>query len=412
MRTIEQINQDLRARAMAAQQLTSGTEEMAAAKREIEQLMSEREEAEAILKALDAANAKATRTAEEKAGRRFSFVKLIRDIAETGHPQGLEAEICALGAEEARAYGRAVKGVAIPSCVLRDSSGQNYSTAADGGNLVQTAPVNYLEALRERLQVRKLGAKFMGDLVGTVPFVTGSNLVAAWLTEGAAPSAFNKIQFDKATMYPHRLQIKAAFSRELVKQTSLDVEALVRNELVAAHAAKLEEAAIKGSGTSGEPLGILSHTGIGSVAIGTNGGPITWAKAVELETAVADENAASDNMAYLTNARVRGAMKTTAKASNTATFICERNEVNGYPCAYTRLVPHDLSKGTSSGVCSAMIFGDFGNLYIGDWGGIEILVDPFTLADNGDIKVSLFAFNDVLVARPKAFAAIKDITTA
>ena len=86
--------------------------------------------------------------------------------------------------------------------------------------------------------------------------------------------------------------------------------------------------------------------------------------------------------------------------------------MNGYPVEYTNLVPSDLTKGSASGVCSAMIFGNFEDLYIGHWGGIDIVLDPFTLAANGDVRIILNSWDDVAVVEPKSFAAIKDIKTA
>ena len=212
-------------------------------------------------------------------------------------------------------------------------------------------------------------------------------------------------------MTPHRNAIIGAFSKDLLRQTSIDVEQIVWNKIQQAHAELLESAAIAGTGSSNQPTGILSTSGIGSVAIGNNGGPITWAKVVELETKVNAANGNRGKLAYLTNAKVIGDLKTIERASNTARFLLEGDRINGYPIEWTNLVPSNLTKGNSTSKCSAMVFGNFEDLYIGHWGGIDVVVDPFTLAENGDVRIVLNSWDDCVVAEPKSFAAVVDLTT-
>ena len=119
-------------------------------------------------------------------------------------------------------------------------------------------------------------------------------------------------------------------------------------------------------------------------------------------------------MAYLSNAKVNGALKVTEMATGTARFLLSNEApktLNGYPFDWTNLVPSNLTKGTAATKCSALIFGNFQDLYIGQWGGVDIVVDPYTGADTGEVKIVLNAWNDVKVVEPKSFAAIKDITT-
>ena len=213
-------------------------------------------------------------------------------------------------------------------------------------------------------------------------------------------------------MTPKRVAITMSYTRDLLRQTSRDVEAMVINELTNAHAVALERAAISGTG-SGQPLGILNTPGIGAVAVGANGGPITWKQVVELETAVNDKNAYPGNRAYLTNAKVIGAMKTTEMATGSGRFLLDPNAgsiVNGYPITWTGLVPSNLTKGSTSSKCSALIFGNWSDLWIGQWGGIDIVVDPYTAKRTAEIEITINAYHDVKVVRPESFAAVKDIT--
>src|SRR5574344_904773 len=188
-------------------------------------------------------------------------------------------------------------------------------------------------------------------LVGNVPMVSDQAVIASWVAEGAAGET-KKTSFTKQTMTPHRNSVTMAVTKELLAQTSVDVEQKIMNLILNAHANLLEKAAIAGSGESNEPTGILKTTGIGNVAIGTNGGAITWSKVVELETVVNSKNAGGrGNMAYLTNAKVVGALKSTEKATNTGRFIISDmtpNTINGYTYDWTNVVPDNLTKGTAA----------------------------------------------------------------
>lgn len=408
MRKIKEIKHDL---SQALREVENATgEELAVAKGKVVKYMKELEEAE---RAEEQASARATLAFEgeqRSRGQRFSLLKFIREAVEGRGFTGIEALAFEQGQDESKRLGLSANGVYIPASVLRAAAGQNYTTDADGGALKETGAIRYIEALRDKLVLAQLGATYMGNLVGTIPIVTDSSITASWLAE-AASATTSKVSFSKATMTPKRIAVQGAFTRDLLRQTSIDVDALVTNKLAEAHAQAIEKAAINGSG-SGQPTGILNTTGIGSVAGGTNGAEISWKNVVALETAVNQENAGMGKLAYLTNAKVIGALKTTEKATGTARFLLDPlagDNLNGYPIAWTNLVPSNLTKGTAADKCNAMIFGNFEDLYIGQWGGIDLVVDPYTKAGTGEILITLNAWNDVLVARPKSFAAIKDI---
>ena len=413
MRNIAEISKDLSAKVAATKAMDRKADEAAfrAAMDEVNALTQELNDARSIEAAEQAAAARQLQDLEKKENRRFSITKFLREAAE-GKLSGLEAEVAEMGAKEYERMGLSRKGFVVPMAALRSSAGQNYSTDADGGYAKETAAPTYLEGLKDRLVVNKLGAHVLGDLVGTVPFVSAGAISAAWLAEGAEASV-SKSTFAKVSLTPHRNAVIGAFSKDLLRQTSIDIDNVVMGLLLDAHASLIESACINGSGTSNQPTGILNTANIGSVAGGDNGAAISWANVVKLETAINAENANRGKLGYLTNAKVIGAMKTTEKASNTARFVLDFDgSLNGYPVEWTNLVPSNLTKGTSEGVCSAMIFGNFDDLYVGHWGGVDIVVDPYTLAASADVRIVLNSWDDCVVVNPKSFAAIKDITTA
>ena len=413
MRNIAEISKDLSAKVAATKAMDRKADEAAfrAAMDEVNALTQELNDARSIEAAEQAAAARQLQDLEKKENRRFSITKFLREAA-TGKLTGLEAEVAEMGAKEYERMGLSRKGFVVPMAALRSSAGQNYSTNADGGYAKEEAAPTYLEGLKDRLVVSKLGAHILGDLVGTIPFVSAGAISASWLAEGATATV-SKSTFAKVSLTPHRNAVIGAFSKDLLRQTSIDIDAVVMGLMLDAHARLIESACINGSGSSNQPTGILNTSGIGDVAGGTNGAAISWANVVKLETAINAENANRGKLGYLTNAKVIGAMKTTEKASNTARFVLDFDgSLNGYPVEWTNLVPSNLTKGSAEGVCSAMIFGNFDDLYIGHWGGVDIVVDPYTLAADADVRIVLNSWDDCVVVNPKSFAAIKDITTA
>nr|DAV06772.1 MAG TPA: major capsid protein [Caudoviricetes sp.] len=415
MRKIAEIRRDLAAKAAEVKGIQNSPENAEALKKGIEELkalMLELEQAEAVEAAAQQAADRELDRRQRVAGRPFSLVRYIAGIV-SGNLEGIEKEVDEMGAKEYERLGLVRQGHVIPSAYLRAASGQNYTTAADGGNLTEEGERRYLDILRDKLVVAGLGATVLTDLVGTFTAISSSAVQAAWEGE-ADKNELKKVTYSKLTMTPHRSSVSVATTKDLLRQTSFDVEADLLNKITDAHADLLEKAAINGSGSDGEPTGILNTSGIGSVAIGTNGGALTWKNVVALETEVNSKNANRGRMAYLSNAKVNGALKVTEMAAGTARFLLSNEApktLNGYPFDWTNLVPSTLTKGTAASKCSALIFGNFQDLYIGQWGGIDIVVDPYTGARNGEIYLTLNAWNDIKVVEPKSFAAIVDITT-
>ena len=149
------------------------------------------------------------------------------------------------------------------------------------------------------------------------------------------------------------------------------------------------------------------------MAGGTNGLAPTWSHIVALESAVGSANGIKSSPAYLTNFKVSSKLKTVDKSTSTAQFVYNGDgRLNGYRLAITNAVPSNLTKGTASGVCSAIIFGDFSNLYICSWGGLDILVNPYLLSATAEIRVDCTSYVDTIAQNPACWAAMQDALTA
>ena len=409
MRKIAEIRNELTQAAEAARNIDRSDKE--ACEKAIEKVNELIRELNAANAAEAAAQALAERSFQEKekaAGRSFSIVKFLRELSEGKGLTGLEKDAAEMGAEEYRRLGLAQQGTVLPACFLRASSGQNYTVPAEGGNLIETAPARYMADLKNRLIVNSLGATVLTDLVGTVPFLSSSSFVGGWGNEGdEAP--IEKINFSKITLTPHRNWVVGALSKDLLRQTSVDVENLIKNKLLERHAEMIDAAAFAGTGANGQPTGILKTAGITTIAGAANGAAITWKNIVALETAVNSNNANKGRMAYATNAKVVGELKTVEKITGSGRFLTEDGKtLNGYPMEWSNIVPSNLSKGTGTNL-SALIFGNWQDLVVGQWGGLDIVIDPFSAARKAEIIMTLNAWNDVKVVEPKSFAAIVDV---
>ena len=190
------------------------------------------------------------------------------------------------------------------------------------------------------------------------------------------------------------------------------MERILWDELIRAHAQALDAAIFNGSGSSGQPLGILADANIGSVEGGEDGAAISYANVVALETAVGNANGLFGRLAYVTNSKVAGSMKSTAMETGYPRYIMEDGRANGFDVHVTNAIPSNLTKGSASGVCSAMIFGNFEEVLVPQWGGLDMIVDPFSSKAKGVVELTAIAYHDVCVRRPGCFAAIKDIKTA
>lgn len=342
--------------------------------------------------------------------KQYSLMRAI-ESARQGRFGGFEAEV---SQEIAKRYGKDPRGFYVPSMIFK----RDVTTAspANGSNLVPTDHLagEFVDALRANLVISGLGARMMQGLKGDVAIpALNAKTSVGFVAENSAPGSEGAPSFRQITMSPKTLVQYVDLSRKLMMQSDPSVEMIVRDDMTRQFAAKIDEVAIEGGGAS-EPTGILGTSGIGSVAQGTNGGAITYASCVNLEREVAIDNALAGNLAYLTNPKVVAAMRQTSRQSSgvEGNFILnDANTLLGYRVASTTLVPSDLTKGTSSGVCSALIFGNFADLMIGMFGGLDVLVDPYTGSSTGATRVALYQDIDVAVRHAESFAAIKDITT-
>lgn len=353
-----------------------------------------------------------------KEAQRFSFIRAINALANPNKPDIQRA--AAFEHECSEAVGKKLKkasdGFFIPvEVATRDLT---VGTATAGGHTVATNLLagSFIDMLRNRMMVQRMGATVLTDLVGdiAIPRQTGG-ATCYWVAESGAPDESQQA-FDQVTLGPNTIGAFTDISRKLLLQSSIDVEQFVRGDLAKAVSLGIDHAAINGSSLI---TGILNTSGIGAVVGGATGAAPDWADAVGLWSQVSQDNADVGSLGYLTNTKVVGKLMTTEKASGTAQFIIDKfpdadgfTNLAGSRCGVSNQVPSNLTKSTSVGVCSAIIYGNWADLLIGMWGGMSLTVDPYTHSTTGTVRVVVLHDVDVAVRHAESFAAMVDALTA
>lgn len=356
----------------------------------------------------------------EKENRKYSLMRAIRyKLGEISADEaGYEIEC---SREIANTYGIPPKGIYIPISDLKiqpvNRAQRNvYQTGipAQAGNLISTDldSVQFIEFLRSQTVVGQLGAQMLSGLRGNLDIPRHSSVGQVyWINEGATiPQSAES--FDLVYLRPKDVAARQVVTRRMLLQSSIDLENLIRSELAKSIAIEVDRVAIAGSGLGPEPLGVLNNPGVEIVAIGPNGGPVTWNHLLQLETKVAEKNGDSGSLSYLTTPGIRGALKATQKGTGLG-FVWEfsanlEQTVNGYSAVASNQVPSNLVKGSSNN-CHGVIFGDFSQILIGEWGILDLLVNPYGAGyEEGNVQIRAIKTIDVAVRQPACFAVIKD----
>lgn len=335
----------------------------------------------------------------EKESRNFSFMKVIRALAEPTDKRAHEAAAFEFEASRAAAdkMGKNTENFVIPADVLTraistSKAGANAGETGGYGIATTLEAASFIDILRNRATIMQLGTT-MGGLVGNIDIP--KQVAAAqgyWLGEDADATESN-LELGQIHLTPKTVAAYSEITRKLMIQSSLDVEALVRVDLAKALALTLDKAGYYGTGSDHQPLGIANQSGVNAVAF--TGTQPTYAELVEMETQIALDNADVASMAYVGNAAFRGHGKTTLKfpgVNGSGTIWEPGNTVNGYRTEVTNQI-----------TTGDVFMGNFADLLIGLWGGLEMMVDPYTHSKKGRLRVVVFQDVDFALRRTQSF---------
>ena len=285
------------------------------------------------------------------------------------------------------------------SLVIPMSYRSALTAGADNGVLVDEDKQEMLFPLQNKLVLAQAGARFMTGLTGNIvwPKATGANVYWEGETADAKDGAptFGK----SASFTPKRLTAYVDISKQLLIQENRDVEGIIRQLITDAIAQKLESTAFGADGADeNTPNGIFA-------AVEATAGTLDWATIVGLETQVDVANATMGNLAYIMHPSLVGKAKTKVKdASGAGGFVFGNDGtgmMNGYKVLRTNNVGGDASNGYN------VVYGNWNDYFIGQWGSIEILVDPYTQATKGMVRLVVNSYWNMGVIREESFAAAK-----
>ena len=332
--------------------------------------------------------------------RQFSLVRAINALANPSDRKAQEAAKFEFECsdEAARQYGKTAQGIMLPAEVLGNWSKRDLNTTDDSTLIAEDYRAgDFIEVLRNSSSVMQAGATMLRGLQGNVviPKKTGASS-AGWIaTEGAA-AAESEFTSGSVTMSPKVIGAFTDASRLMLQQSSLDIESLIRNDLSASIATAIDLGALAGSGSSGQPTGISATSGINTTTFAA--AVPTFAELVAMESAVSNDNALTGSLRYIARPADWGNLKTVDKASGFGQMIVGPDgNINGYDVVRSNQV--------TSG---DYYFGNFADLLIGMYGGLDITVDPYALSTSGGVRIVALQTLDVAVRHAVSFCKSSD----
>jgi HK97 family phage major capsid protein len=426
-----------RANELAEKAITDGSSEDAMRNLFAEEILGEGQRSQSISRPAPQLDLSA------KEQRSYSLARAFKVAASRFYPE-ISTKDCGFEVECSRAIadsiGSEAKGLFVPVNDLvingRDAlrgamlmEGQRASftagTANLGGNTIETVldTTRMVDFLFNAPRTRAAGITMLMGLQGNVDIPTedGSGLGIAWVAEDGAIQEINST-FGILNLRPKTAGAFMRVTQRMMLQTELAIESYMRSRLQIAMALGIDNAVLRGTGTSNQPRGILNAPGVGSVALGTDGGLPTWDALVNAEALLGENNAdqLGGSPLWMVNSKTRGRLRRTLQNNiSGASYLWEQGGVGGdgallgYQALNTNQLPSNLVKGSSGATLSALIFGYWNQVYMGQWGVVDLMANPYGDDDftKGALKIRIMSTIDVLVARPSAFVTMTDLIT-
>ena len=330
--------------------------------------------------------------------QRVSLLKVLQSAMEGRSLTGAEAEYAA---ETERRTGRKAQGVFVPASLFEKRATLTTTTP----ELIGTdhRADQFIAPFRDALLARRLGVRVLSGLRGNISIPKyGTGLSVGWVAENQAVPESN-LDMDSITLSPKHAGGVTELSRQLIQQSSPDVEQLVRDDFAYMLAKAIDSALIKGGGAN-EPKGVMSTAGIQTANLAT----LSWANVSAMIGKLEAVNANVASSAWLVAPAAAGALRTTLKsASAGAYYLLQDGRLGELPVYVTNQVP---TVGTAPAK-NVAILGDWSQVMLGIWSEIDILVNPFAEAPykKGNVLVRAMSTVDIGVRHPEAFVVASDL---
>ena len=321
--------------------------------------------------------------------KKFSLIKAINDVTNNRSLDDVAKEVVRKGVEEMRKSGLAIAGsIQLPVLETENeemrANGVLAQTAGAGAENIATEKLDILEPLRANMVMSQAGATYLTGLVGniSIPAYTGSNV--GWANEVAA-AANGAGDWSEIKLQPHRLTAYVDVSKEFLLQDSNDAEAMLRRDIIAAIGNKLESTILGAdAGTDEKPEGLFN--GVTAMTTAVKFGDIVDAEA-ELDAANV-----SGAYTYILSPKAKAALRTLSKDAGSGRFVLEDGEIEGSKALVS-----------SNVVAKGFVVGDFSDYVIAQWGAIDLVVDNYTKATEGKVRLVVNAYFDAKPRRATSF---------
>lgn len=316
------------------------------------------------------------------------LLKTIRDAAEGRPFDERSVELLDEGRNTFKNSGISYKGQIVLPSRFETRANVLAGTATAGQEIVAEEKFGLIGKLYASSVVFAAGAQLMTNLSGEISIPKYSGTGSGWATEVEAKSESGGT-FSEITLAPKRLTTILLVSRQFLAQDSISAEQVLINDMRNSIMATLESSILDATaaGTS-RPAGMLNGVAY------TSTGATSWSGLVALESAIDTNNALMGGLAYIATPALKGKMKVTAKDSGSGIFIAsEGNIVNGYPL-YS----------TSNMASGKVIFGNFNDLLVGNWGGMDVLVNPYSYAKTAQVELVINTYWSWAKRRTESFA--------
>lgn len=311
----------------------------------------------------------------------FRLLKAINAVANNQTIDEVASSVVEMGREEMRKSGLSFGGqIQIPTSELRST----ITVASEGEDTVATDLYDIIEPLRAKNVLVQAGAKFLTGLVGDVqvPVMAGGNVTWEGETSNASDAGTS---FSSVKLSPKRLTAYVDISKQFLAQDSKSAEALIRQDLVNAINSKLESTILgNASGSTTQPAGLFYGQEVNKIT--------AFSGVTDLEADIEDANVIGE-CKYIMSNKAKAAFRNMPKSAKSTELVMEGGQIDGTEVLNTSHVP-------GQGVA----YGDWSNLAIGQWGGIDLTVDPYTKAAAGQVRLVINAYFDAKPLRSSAFA--------
>lgn len=321
-------------------------------------------------------NNKDNRNINIKMNKEFKLIRAISQMANGQAVDEVTAAVCEAGRNEMRNAGVSAEGGIILPTEKRDI------TVTDSvGATVGVDVADILAPLRDNLVLVKAGARYMSGLRNDLklPYLVGSE--AKWASE-VGNVTDDTASASGVTLTPKRISVILPVSKQFLMQSSASAEAILKQNIVDAIAEKLQKTILSSNTTdTTAPKGIFATTPVSAK---------TYKALCDIE-ATADAKNIGQNRTYIVGNKAKAALRQLQKGTNNTQMVYNAGEIDGTPCLSTSSAPEN-----------GVLYGDFSNLYIGQFGGIEVIVDQYTRAAKGEVVLTCNAYFDAALAREGA----------